>query len=43
MAALAQEITAEIDQEVLASLVHLAGTAAETYDQAGCKSVQLLS
>ena len=34
MAALAQEITAEIDQEVLASLDSLAGTAQETYDQA---------
>jgi len=34
MAALAQEITAEIDQEVLASLNTLAGTAVETYDQA---------
>ena len=34
MAALAQEITAEIDQEVLASLNTLAGNAAETYDQA---------
>ena len=34
MAALAQEITAEIDQEVLNSLNTLAGTAAETYDQA---------
>ena len=34
MAALAQEITAEIDQEVLASLNSLAGTAVETYDQA---------
>jgi hypothetical protein len=33
MAALAQEITAEIDQEVLSSLRSLAGTAA-TYDQA---------
>jgi len=33
MAALAQEITAEIDQEVLASLGTLAGAAAETYDQ----------
>ena len=33
MAALAQEITAEIDQEVLTSLGSLAGTAAETYDQ----------
>jgi hypothetical protein len=34
MAALAQEITAEIDQEVLASLTTLAGSAVETYDQA---------
>ena len=34
MAALAQEITAEIDQEVLASLTSLAGNATETYDQA---------
>ena len=34
MAALAQEITAEIDQEVLGSLRTLAGTAVETYDQA---------
>jgi hypothetical protein len=34
MAALAQEITAEIDQEVLSSLNTLAGTAAETYNQA---------
>jgi hypothetical protein len=34
MAALAQEITAEIDQEVLASLLSLAGTATETYNQA---------
>ena len=34
MAALAQEITAEIDQEVLASLSALAGTATETYNQA---------
>jgi len=33
MAALAQEITAEIDQEILASLSSLAGTAALTYDQ----------
>ena len=33
MAALAQEITAEIDQEVLASLGNLAGAAAETYNQ----------
>ena len=34
MAALAQEITAEIDQEILNSLSTLAGTAALTYDQA---------
>ena len=34
MAALAQEITAEIDQEILASLGSLAGTATQTYDQA---------
>ena len=34
MAALAQEITAEIDQEVLASLNTLAGAAGQTYDQA---------
>lgn len=33
MAALAQEITAEIDQEILASLLSLAGTATATYDQ----------
>jgi hypothetical protein len=33
MAALAQEITAEIDQEVLASLANLAGAALQTYDQ----------
>jgi len=33
MAALAQEITAEIDQEVIASLMNLAGTAALTYEQ----------
>ena len=33
MAALAQEITAEIDQEVIQSLKTLAGTAAFTYDQ----------
>ena len=33
MAALAQEITAEIDQEVIGSLSTLAGTAALTYDQ----------
>jgi len=33
MAALAQEITAEIDQEVLASLRSLAGTPGSTYDQ----------
>ena len=35
MAALAQEITAEIDQEILASLRSLAGTAGQAYDQAG--------
>jgi hypothetical protein len=34
MAALAQEITAEIDQEVLASLYSLAGAASYDYDQA---------
>ena len=34
MAALAQEITAEIDQEVIGSLVTLSGTAAQIYDQA---------
>jgi hypothetical protein len=34
MAALAQEITAEIDQEIIASLTTLAGTATQTYDQA---------
>ena len=34
MAALAQEITAEIDQEVLASLGTLAGAAGSTYNQA---------
>jgi len=34
MAALAQEITAEIDQEVLASLRSLAGTATQTYNHA---------
>lgn len=34
MAALAQEITAEIDQEILTSLNALAGAPIETYDQA---------
>jgi hypothetical protein len=34
MAALAQEITAEIDQEVLASLKSLAGTGTDTFNQA---------
>ena len=34
MAALAQEITAEIDQEIIASLTALAGTPTQTYDQA---------
>ena len=33
MAALAQEITAEIDQEILASLLSLAGSAVESFDQ----------
>jgi hypothetical protein len=33
MQALAQEITAEIDQEIIGSLSSLAGTAADTYDQ----------
>jgi hypothetical protein len=33
MAALAQEITAEIDQEIIGSLSNLAGTAFSTYDQ----------
>jgi hypothetical protein len=33
MAALAQEITAEIDQEIIGSLRSLAGTAAEAFDQ----------
>ena len=34
MAALAQEITAEIDQEIIGSLISLAGTETQTYDQA---------
>ena len=34
MAALAQEITAEIDQEIIQSLTTLSGSAAETYNQA---------
>jgi hypothetical protein len=34
MAALAQEITTEIDQEVLGSLENLSGTAVDTYNQA---------
>ena len=34
MAALAQEITAEIDQEIIASLLTLAGSDVETYNQA---------
>ena len=33
MQALAQEITAEIDQEIIASLLSLAGAATDTYDQ----------
>lgn len=39
MAALAQEITAEIDQEVIGSLINLAGTAYGTYDQAAVSGV----
>jgi len=39
MAALAQEITAEIDQEILASLASLAGTATQTYDQSDVSGV----
>jgi len=35
MAALAQEITAEIDQEIIGSLLALAGTAVSTFDQNG--------
>ena len=35
MQALAQEITAEIDQEIIASLTSLSGAAASTYGQAG--------
>jgi hypothetical protein len=35
MQALAQEITAEIDQEIITSLTSLAGTATDTYDQSG--------
>ena len=35
MQALAQEITAEIDQEILTSLDTLAGTAVDTYNQGG--------
>jgi len=35
MAALAQEITAEIDQEVLGSLLSLSGTAVSTFDMTG--------
>jgi len=33
MAALAQEITAEIDQEIIGSLITLSGTSGPTYDQ----------
>jgi len=39
MAALAQEITVEIDQEVLGSLRTLAGSAQETFDQAAVQAV----
>lgn len=35
MAALAQEITAEIDQELIGKLMNLAGTATHTFDQGG--------
>ena len=35
MAALAQEITAEIDQEIIGSLISLAGSPSEAYDQKG--------
>jgi hypothetical protein len=35
MAALAQEITAEIDQEIIQSLTRLSGSAFGTYDQSG--------
>jgi len=38
MAALAQEITAEIDQEVLGSLMSLAGTAVSTFDMGAANS-----
>jgi hypothetical protein len=39
MAALAQEITAEIDQEILGSLGSLAGSATETFDQSNVSGV----
>ena len=39
MQALAQEITAEIDQEVLTSLRALSGTATDTYDQGNVSGV----
>ena len=38
MAALAQEITAEIDQELLASLANLAGAATHTFDQSSASN-----
>jgi len=38
MAALAQEITAEIDQEVIGSLLNLAGTAVSTFAQDGSQT-----
>ena len=38
MAALAQEITAEIDQELLASLANLAGTPTHTFDQSNASN-----
>jgi hypothetical protein len=42
MAALAQEITAEIDQEVLGSLASLAGTGTDTYNQAAVSGTAVL-
>jgi len=42
MAALAQEITAEIDQEVIGSLRTLAGSASETFDQAAASGTATL-
>ena len=42
MAALAQEITAEIDQEILGSLATLAGTGTDTFEPGWQYQVQLL-